>query len=426
MEKIRNLITTIQDHIEHNTVTKKVINQVNSDIKTLIEEISPELFEQKERLLEDLAYLFKKKEFKILNRLRIDDLARNLLHFEHFLTALLQDYQHKAFIEREKVTNMIDSTLLKCFEVMGKLFINYLYMWSCNRHYIHRNEFEMILRLLDHHQILLNEKLDIFFKFEEISKYNVENKPDSYTIELNEFEIRIFMSADKIGSIFMDYSDHYRFFDFLNSIKHKLPERKKYKIYQKIENKYPELYSQLIKQLNNLNFRELSPSGELWLKIIGKLFGLLRISAKDKGILRDQAQGWKSEEKDMSPWTNQWLEEKFGKKHIIRPQISDGHSDHFIDDIALEDKLIRSVENLNNDSLIEQKYQKEKRQEKREGILTGFQILILVDVRDEIKEGKIDAKRIPECFKIFYEEGFWTAVFLFQAFTGTPSYIKKR
>lgn len=197
------------------------------------------------------------------------------------------------------------------------------------------------------------------------------------------------------------------------------------KIYQKIEEKYPDCYFQLKKQLDELNFRDicvtLSPSGELWLKIIGKLFGLLRASAKDKRVLRERAQSWKSEEKDMSPWTNQWLEERFGKKHTIKPQISDGHSDHFIDNIALEDKLIRTNENLNNVNLIEEKYKKEKRQVKREGVMSGFQILLIVDIRTEVKEGKLDAIRIPECFKIFYEEGYWTAAFLFQVFTKTPS-----
>ena len=205
-------------------------------------------------------------------------------------------------------------------------------------------------------------------------------------------------------------------------------ENKSNKIYQKIEEKYPECYFQLKNQLDELNFRKicakLSPSGELWLKIIRKLFGLLRASAKEKGVLRERAQSWESEEKDMSPWTNQWLEERFSKKHVIKPQISDGHSDHFIDNIALEDKLLRTSENLNNINLIEEKYKREKRQVKREGLLSGFQILLIVDIRIEVKENKIDAIRIPECFKIFHEEGYWTAAFLFQIFTETPSNLK--
>jgi len=44
----------------------------------------------------------------------------------------------------------------------------------------------------------------------------------------------------------------------------------------------------------------------------------------------------------------------------------------------------------------------------------------------EIKENKILAKKVPECFKIFYEDGYWTATFLFQAFTGPPSNLKKK
>ena len=75
--------------------------------------------------------------------------------------------------------------------------------------------------------------------------------------------------------------------------------------------------------------------------------------------------------------------------------------------------------------IIEEKYEKEKRQIIREGILSGFQILIIADIRDEIKENKTLAKKVPECFKVFYEGGYWTAAFLFQAFTDPPSNLKK-
>ncbi len=199
-------------------------------------------------------------------------------------------------------------------------------------------------------------------------------------------------------------------------------------IMSKIEEKFPNCHFELNYQLNKLNFwtkyTELPPSGILWLKIIRKLFGLLRVSSKDGKIFREQAQNWKNEPNDMAPWTNKWLEEKFGVKHYIQSRISDGHSDHFIDDIALEDKLLRTNEDLNDTKIIEEKYEKEKRQIIREGILCGFQILIIADIRYEIKDNKIVAKRVPECFKIFYEDGYWTAAFLFQAFTEPPSNLK--
>lgn len=209
----------------------------------------------------------------------------------------------------------------------------------------------------------------------------------------------------------------------------KVSQDEKESVINRIKVKFPNCYFELNKQLNELNFwnknKELPPSGLLWLKIISKFFGLLRVSTKDKKIFREQAQSWNNEPKDMALWTNDWLEGKFGIKHNIQSRISDGHSDHFVDDIALEDKLLRTTEKLNNKEIIKEKYEKESRQVKREGILSGFQILIIGDIRNEIKDNSIVAKKVPECFKIFYEDGYWTATFLFQAFTDSPSNLKK-
>jgi len=145
------------------------------------------------------------------------------------------------------------------------------------------------------------------------------------------------------------------------------------------------------------------------------------VSAKEKNFLRKKAQNWNDEIKDMSPWTNELFESNFGYNHNIQPRISDGHSDHFIDDVPIEDKLLRTSENLENGNIITQKYEKEKRQVKREGILCGFQILLIVDIRDEVKKNEGIPMKIPKCIKIFYEDGYWTAADLFQAFTKTPS-----
>lgn len=428
MEKIQNLIKIIQNNRQQNTGTNEIINQVFNETKNFIEEIFPKVFTKREILLEDLNYILKKKEKMILNGEFIDDFSRHLYHFECLLIAILHDYKLKIFIEEKKNPYKVEPILLKCYEAIGKLFNFYLYFWSCEKHYVHRSEIEKILILLKNHKNLLIEKFDVNLIVERISKYNIEKKPDEYVINLDELQIRIYMSGDCVGFIFMDLFDHSPIFSFLDSIKQKLLENERRKIYQKIEKKYPECFFHLKKQLDDLDFSTiypvLSPNGELWLKIIGKLFGLLRVSAKDRGILREQAQSWESEEKDMSPWTNRWLDERFGKRHTIKAQISDGHSDHFIDDIALEDKLLRTNENLNNDNLIEEKYKKEKRQIKREGIIGGFQILIIVDIREEIKNSRLDVKKIAECFKIFYEEGYWTAAFLFQAFNDTPSNLK--
>ncbi len=54
--------------------------------------------------------------------------------------------------------------------------------------------------------------------------------------------------------------------------------------------------------------------------------------------------------------------------------------------------------------------------------MTGYGILNIVDVRESIKSNIIYASLIPKVFKIFYENNCWIAVFIFQAFTKTPSY----
>ena len=50
----------------------------------------------------------------------------------------------------------------------------------------------------------------------------------------------------------------------------------------------------------------------------------------------------------------------------------------------MEDKLLRTNDNLNDKKIIEEKYEKEKKQIIGEGILSGFQIIIIANIRDEI------------------------------------------
>ena len=54
--------------------------------------------------------------------------------------------------------------------------------------------------------------------------------------------------------------------------------------------------------------------------------------------------------------------------------------------------------------------------------MSGYGILNIVDVRENIKNNTINASPIPKVFKIFYENNCWIGVFIFQAFTKTPSY----
>ncbi len=297
-------------------------------------------------------------------------------------------------------------------------FINF---FDYFKHYIDELRVDQFKKLEDYftiYQYSLKKTLDVynafisFLKLDERSNYLLTNILKGLNVIQN--KLQIITNRIKYGELKPNKNN-------INEIMES--------IINKIEKKFPNCHFELSKQLNELNFwkkyKELPPSGLLWLQIIGKFFGLLRVSSKDRKIFREQAQNWTKEPNYMAPWTNDWLEKKFGVKHNIQSRISDGHSDHFIDDIALEDKLLRTNENLNDKKVIEEKYKKEKRQIIREGILSGFQILIIADIRDEIKDNKIVAKKVPECFKVFYEEGYWTAAFLFQAFTETPSNLKK-
>jgi len=158
-----------------------------------------------------------------------------------------------------------------------------------------------------------------------------------------------------------------------------------------------------------------------WLECISFFGNLLKQSYRRKEIFRAPAQSWSNETKEMKPWANYLIELSFGGRYKEEAQISNGKVEHWIDNIPIEDKLIRSNENLNNENIIEEKYQKHKKQIIREGGNSGCIILILADIREEIKSNKYHAKIPKKCFNIFFENDMWIAVFLFQAFTKSPS-----
>ena len=123
----------------------------------------------------------------------------------------------------------------------------------------------------------------------------------------------------------------------------------------------------------------------------------------------------------MNHWMSKILRIYFHNRLRDGTLVSDGDSDHWIDDIPIEDKLLRTSEKLGTDTLIEEKYNKEKKQVFREAGKVSFGILEIADIREEIKNNKIPALPLKKCFKIEYENHTWIAVFLFQAFTKPPS-----
>ena len=104
--------------------------------------------------------------------------------------------------------------------------------------------------------------------------------------------------------------------------------------------------------------------------------------------------------------------------------ISDGHADHWVDNVPIEDKLLKSEKKIGNNNLIEELYPKYKKQLLREAGKSGYAILIIVDIREGIKKNTTILHPLKNCVMIFFENGIWTAVFLFQAFTKTPSALK--
>ncbi len=168
-------------------------------------------------------------------------------------------------------------------------------------------------------------------------------------------------------------------------------------------------------------FQKLSYNGRLWFEIIGNLIFLLDSSYQNSLFFRDKAQNWKSEPKKMSRWVSFYLSLLFRENLKDRTGVSDGNADHWIGDIPIEDKLIRKSNKKQIDKVIFELYNSEKNQIFREAGRTGFGIFFVFDIREEIKKNIIPASPITQCFQIFYEENRWIAVFLFQAFTKTPS-----
>ena len=181
-------------------------------------------------------------------------------------------------------------------------------------------------------------------------------------------------------------------------------------------------------QLRDLKFFEmsLSPNTQVWLEIINEFLTILHSCYDYPDYFRTPAQKWKSEPKDMSPWVSTVLLRKFKERLKDKSGVSGGDSDHWIDEIPIEDKLLKSEENLNHENILEEKYNKHKGQIFREAGKSGFGILCIADIRGKIKSNKIAAFPLKKCFQVFYENDIWVAVFLLQAFTETPSKVKSK
>lgn len=190
---------------------------------------------------------------------------------------------------------------------------------------------------------------------------------------------------------------------------------------------YVEFNFELEKQFQEHNFRDKniieSPSCQVWVEVIDYLIVLLHDSFTYASTLRKSAQNWKREDTHMSPRISLLLKIRFKERLKDKSEISNGHSDHWVDQIPIEDKLLRNSNNTNIQEIINKVYEENKKQIFREAGFCGFGVILVVDIRGDIKKNKIPASPITKCFRIFYEKDFWTTVFIFQAFTKTPSKI---
>ena len=288
-------------------------------------------------------------------------------------------------------------------------------------------------------------KISNFYKFFNEFEYYIEDLNIELFTRFKDYILRGRSSLNQTNRIFTEFIDYLDIKDpfetYLN-LRYGLQviEMRFYFIKQKILN-YQIKPSKVSKEVVNTGFKDLDFeiknklnylgffdifSPELnnlnsWLECISFFGNLLKQSYRRKEIFRVSAQFWSNEPKDMHPWFNFLIDFSFGDRYKEEAQISDGKVEHWVDNIPIEDKLIRSNEKLNDKNIIEEKYQKHKKQIIREDGDSGCIILILADIREEIKSNKYHAKIPKKCFNIFFENDIWIAVFLFQAFTKPPS-----
>ncbi len=203
------------------------------------------------------------------------------------------------------------------------------------------------------------------------------------------------------------------------------PEVNHKTIYNEISSGYDELDIEINAILTDLSFWtiNISNSGSmlLWIEIIKEFFNILHKCYDYEGFYRKKAQKWIYEKRDMNPWIGGVLKDHFQDKHKDHSSVAGGDADHWIEQIPIEDKLLRSNENLNNDTVIEDKYEKHKNQILKEAGRSSYGVLVIADIRKEIKNGSFIPLPLKKCFKVYYENDTWIIVFLLQAFIKTPS-----
>lgn len=194
---------------------------------------------------------------------------------------------------------------------------------------------------------------------------------------------------------------------------------------EKISSGFSELDKVINKRLSDLNFWTINETRSdnmlLWIEMIKTFFKIIHKCYDYNNFFRHKAQKWRDEVRDMNPWMGGVLKDYFQDKHKDHSSVAGGDADHWINQIPIEDKLLRSEENLDNDTIIDEKYEKHKNQILKEAGPSGYGFLVIADIRKEIKNGSIIPLPLKESIKIYYENKIWVIVILIQAFSTTPS-----
>jgi len=210
ISRIDTLVKIIQKYIQLRLGSLKIITRTQNEVKSLVSDISPRLYTKDDILIKDLDSILKENP-QIIDKegKYIVNYSLLLYNFEPLLKAIKLEYSTKEFILNIKNKKYdIDEDLLKCYELINRLFAYSFFKWACRHHYIHRSEIEKIVEFLRSQKNMLIRKFDISLRIEEIeSKYAIPSNIGEYQISLNDICINIYMIGDSVDDIIKNQSD---------------------------------------------------------------------------------------------------------------------------------------------------------------------------------------------------------------------------
>ncbi len=222
MERLISMVKTVDAYIEARQFTNEIRKEVLREIGNIIEKIHTYIFTEKNLLLNDIKYFELNPSQMGIEEKRVIDYSQDYNKFKSFLDAIIFDYNLQTFIRDSKTSNQYESSILKTYELISRLFSFFFYSCSCERHFISRNDIEKVLSWLENHKQLLIKEFDVRFTVERKSEYNLQGNPEEYIIAFDDLYLFIYMRADEVDRIFTKPYDHAQIHNFLTSIKSKL------------------------------------------------------------------------------------------------------------------------------------------------------------------------------------------------------------